>query len=373
MPKKKLTRIILLSAGGVLALVCLYIALTAYRGGEKIAPVDEGGTVAEVAFAPAEIDVVAIDAAPTPAPTAQPGLPQSAVDILVNDRAILAVSDESAAKALLTKLLNVSAVAPEGERFLSAAYECDIRFIPSDGLTPYYDFDTAFNLLFSEPSLIPVTVETERTNAAIGEAAVTTEKNAALYKGARNILQLGAGARQLTRTKRIYVGDEVIAESEPQSETVMEARATIIETGAFKKDNDKKDAGAEGKDAGSLKLRYPMRGTLSSYFGVRDGNMHAGIDIAAKAGTNVTAPAEGVVVYCAERGGYGFTVDIDHGGGFVSRLTHLTDVSCELNERVFAGNGIGKLANEAAEGEKPSLHYELLIDGVPYNPLFYLS
>ena len=63
----------------------------------------------------------------------------------------------------------------------------------------------------------------------------------------------------------------------------------------------------------------------------------------------------------------------DHGDGFVSRLTHLADVTLELNQRVFAGDAVGKLAESERSGKKPRLHYELLVDGVPYNPLYYLE
>jgi len=96
------------------------------------------------------------------------------------------------------------------------------------------------------------------------------------------------------------------------------------------------------------------------------------LEISNSAGTKIVAPGEGVVVYCGERGAYGFVVDIDHGNGFVSRLTHLTDVQVELNQRVFIGDAVGNLA-ESEDGGKPVLHYELIIDGIPYNPLFYID
>ena len=69
---------------------------------------------------------------------------------------------------------------------------------------------------------------------------------------------------------------------------------------------------------------------------------------------------------------YGYVVDIDHGNGFVSRLTHLTNVQVEMNQRVFAGDLIGSLA-EDEDGGKPIFHYELIIDGIPYNPLYYID
>ena len=83
-----------------------------------------------------------------------------------------------------------------------------------------------------------------------------------------------------------------------------------------------------------------MRGQVVHYFGYVNGKMNYGLEISNSAGTNIVAPGEGVVVYCAERGAYGFVVDIDHGNGFVSRLTHLADVQVELNQRVFIGDTV---------------------------------
>ena len=81
---------------------------------------------------------------------------------------------------------------------------------------------------------------------------------------------------------------------------------------------------------------------------------------------------DGVVVFSGFHPQYGYMVDIDHGNGFVSRLTHLSDVQVELNQRVFIGDPVGVLA-EDEDGGKPVMHYELIIDGIPYNPLFYID
>jgi murein DD-endopeptidase MepM/ murein hydrolase activator NlpD len=69
----------------------------------------------------------------------------------------------------------------------------------------------------------------------------------------------------------------------------------------------------------------------------------------------------------AANAGYGFVVDIDHGNGFVSRLTHLSDVQVEMNQRVFLGDTVGTLAADE-DGGNTTFHYELIIVGIPYNP-----
>ena len=162
----------------------------------------------------------------------------------------------------------------------------------------------------------------------------------------------------------------------PVTTTLREARATILRTGTYtKKDTSGSPdrlEGPEGKSKGSLKLAYPMRGQLTGYFGYTDGKMNYGLNIMNMPGTNIVAPGEGVVIYCSERGAYGFVVDIDHGNGFVSRLTHLKDVQVEMNQRVFQGDKVGTLA-EDEDGDKATFHYEVIVDGIPYNPLYYID
>lgn len=372
--KKKNTAFLFLLAGVLVLAPCMYLAGTAYAGGELKPDPEEAARLAvqeqEIDMALARIDIIQMEAAPTPSPTPQPGQPGTAVDIVVNGTPVVSLSDEAAARALLTKYLNVMAVAPQGETFLYAGYEQEIKILTAQGEAPYYDFDTAFQLLFSEPDLIPVTVKTLKREAGTGSAGLNTEKNEHLYEGERRILQLGAGERTVTSTELTYVGDALFSTGEPVTEKVMAARGTLVQTGKFDSSGEKKDAGKKHKDT-EIPFSYPMRGRVTAYYGVIDETFHRGLDIKADKGTKVTAPAEGVVIFCGERGDYGFVVDIDHGEGFVSRLTHLTEVDLELNQRVFAKDLIGKL-KEAEEGET-HLHYELLLDGIPTNPLFYLK
>jgi len=74
---------------------------------------------------------------------------------------------------------------------------------------------------------------------------------------------------------------------------------------------------------------WPVRGYLSAGFGNRidpftgQPDFHPGIDISTPQGTKIVAPADGVVISCAVRGGYGNALIIDHGFGLVTRFAHL--------------------------------------------------
>lgn len=121
----------------------------------------------------------------------------------------------------------------------------------------------------------------------------------------------------------------------------------------------------------------PVEGArLSSVFGRRThpvyGNvrMHTGVDFAAARGTPVQATAPGRVSFIGRRGGYGRVVEIAHGSDTVTRYAHLSAVPDDLEQgqRVMAGDVIGQVgATGTATG--PNLHYEVLVDGRPTDPL----
>lgn len=121
----------------------------------------------------------------------------------------------------------------------------------------------------------------------------------------------------------------------------------------------------------------PVEGArLSSVFGRRThpvyGNvrMHTGVDFAAARGTPVQATAPGRVSFIGSRGGYGRVVEIAHGSDTKTRYAHLSAVTegLEKGQRVAAGDTIGRVgATGTATG--PNLHYEVLVDGRPTDPL----
>ena len=53
---------------------------------------------------------------------------------------------------------------------------------------------------------------------------------------------------------------------------------------------------------------------------------HKGMDIVADAGAEIVAPADGVVSYAGRNGGYGKTVDLSHGYGYVTRYAHMSEI-----------------------------------------------
>jgi len=84
---------------------------------------------------------------------------------------------------------------------------------------------------------------------------------------------------------------------------------------------------------------WPVRGYLSSNFGNRTDpftgqfDFHPGIDISTPIGTQVHAPADGVVVSCGVKGAYGNAIVIDHGYSVVTRYAHLSSFGVKPGQR----------------------------------------
>ncbi|MFT3917664.1 MAG: M23 family metallopeptidase [Anaeromyxobacteraceae bacterium] len=106
-------------------------------------------------------------------------------------------------------------------------------------------------------------------------------------------------------------------------------------------------------------------------FGVRDGERHDGIDVAAAAGSPVLAAADGVVLWVGAQAGYGQLVIVRHASGLLTLYAHVQDISARDGERVRRGEPIAKVGRGEGTGA-PQLHFEVREGTRPRNPLLYL-
>ena len=95
---------------------------------------------------------------------------------------------------------------------------------------------------------------------------------------------------------------------------------------------------------------WPVRGRITGFYGSQriyngePGRPHYGIDIAAPAGTTVTAPAPGVVTVAHPDMYFsGGTVLLDHGHGLSSAFLHLRSLTVEKGDRLEQGEAIGEV------------------------------
>jgi len=122
---------------------------------------------------------------------------------------------------------------------------------------------------------------------------------------------------------------------------------------------------------GRASLGWPLSGPILSGFGMRWGRIHTGLDIGSGYGTPVGAASSGTVIRAGWYGGYGRTVDIDHGNGVVTRYAHLASISVGIGEVVGRGEVVGTVGS-SGHAYGPHLHFEVIVNGEPRNPLNYL-
>jgi murein DD-endopeptidase MepM/ murein hydrolase activator NlpD len=118
-------------------------------------------------------------------------------------------------------------------------------------------------------------------------------------------------------------------------------------------------------------------GYISSRFGKRTDPftgrqaVHKGIDFAGPAGSDVIAVASGLVVWSGKRSGFGQLIEVDHGNGLVTRYAHNADNLVSVGDMVKRGQVIARMG-KTGRATGPNLHFEVLRNGHPVDPLPYI-
>lgn len=114
---------------------------------------------------------------------------------------------------------------------------------------------------------------------------------------------------------------------------------------------------------------------VSGHYGDNGGirqRAHRGTDFAARVGTPVRAPADGVVLAATaqypEGPQYGTVVVLDHGNGWQSLFAHLDSTPVQPGQRVRRGELIAR-SGRSGRVTGPHLHMELLFNGERVDPL----
>ncbi|HCW51563.1 MAG TPA: peptidase M23, partial [Clostridiales bacterium] len=102
------------------------------------------------------------------------------------------------------------------------------------------------------------------------------------------------------------------------------------------------------------------------------GRFHHGIDIGAPYGSYIRAARAGRVVFAGWKGGYGYTVILDHGDGVTTLYAHTSRLLVRYGQWVETGQVIAKVGS-TGYSTGPHLHFEVRVNGVSVNPLFILN
>ena len=125
------------------------------------------------------------------------------------------------------------------------------------------------------------------------------------------------------------------------------------------------------------KIPIPVNGIKIRGYGKSDGlgGVEKGVSIATRAGAQVTAPADGWVVYAGPFRSYGQLLILNAGGGYHILLAGMARISVDLGQFVLAGEPVAVMGNGshvaailAAGSSQPVLYVEFRKDGSPVDP-----
>lgn len=226
----------------------------------------------------------------------------------------------------------------------------------------YLQIGQELRLSDKEPLINVVCVFEEVLEERI-EAPVEIRRNDKLAQGKSKIIQEGEeGLKRVTyrvvkrngvENKRIVLSEEVVKEPVPR---IVEKGTRVL---------------VASRNFGGGRLAKPSAGVVTSPFGMRWGRMHTGVDFGAPYGSAVVAAEDGKVIRAGWFGGYGLCIDISHGNGMVTRYAHLSRINVKVGDQVQKRQVIGAVGN-TGNSRGPHLHFEVIINGRPQNPMNYL-
>jgi len=271
-----------------------------------------------------------------------------------------------------TKNEEVTYTVKEGDTWSEIADAHDMTSTELLAMNPGFNVDKlsigeVLTLSAAVPYLTLTVTERERYVESIPYDIEYTD-SAYLYVGDTQVLSAGADGSADVVANVTYVNGEetertvlsyvalVNPTTEKQARGTKE-RPTWIATGTF---------------------RWPCSGNVTSRFGYRNlsysyaSKYHKGIDIANRMGTAIGAADGGTVVYAGWMSGYGYLVEIDHGNGYVTYYGHNSSLLVSVGQHVYKGQQIARMGS-TGNSTGNHCHFEVRYNGVPKNPLNYLS
>ena len=229
-----------------------------------------------------------------------------------------------------------------------------------------------------------INTKVKRLSETTVKETVKNEKTNQMEKLQRIIKILGEETESIKNTRTIKIRDN-IAEIDIKKDMKNISAAGI---GSFKGKvreniniNEKNRANNQNIQTENIKRKkfveilWPVKsGRITSKFGNRNHpvlksvKFHRGVDIAVSIGTPVHSGIKGKVTFAGRKGNYGNLVEIEGNDGIKVRYAHLNSIDVVTGQKVSDGEKVAETGNTGMS-TGPHLHYEIIIDENPVNPL----
>jgi len=188
------------------------------------------------------------------------------------------------------------------------------------------------------------------------------QKNETLWRICKTYkvsIQEVAELNNIKNPSRIKVGDKIFIPGAGQ----------LLKVKASQKDNEEIHPGVTIKKGMFI---WPVKGPVTTQFGINNGFKNDGIDIAVASGTQVAASYEGQVVFSSELKGYGKTIIIQHRDKYATVYANNKTNLAKKGESVKTGQVIATTGGTGEGNSAPHLHFQIREHNQARNPLFYL-
>lgn len=237
----------------------------------------------------------------------------------------------------------------------------------------YQEVTTEFSKVLSREDAVKKIVDSNDKNLLVQVVIKSKEKNVAetpqdtvilssneLYLGDVKVVKGSVGKAEFEK-EVIYVNKEKTDSKVIKEDILVGSKSNVIYKG-------NKNPIADG----IAFLQKPSRGVITSNYGARWGEVHHGIDIAAKIGDPIGAALDGMVVEAGYNNIYGNTIMINHGNGIETVYGHSSKLLVKVGDEVKKGDIIA-LAGSTGRSTGPHIHFELRNNGIALNPISYLK
>ncbi len=128
---------------------------------------------------------------------------------------------------------------------------------------------------------------------------------------------------------------------------------------------------------GSMAWPTPGYTTITSGYGWRmcpfhGKEFHGAIDIAASGGSSIVASASGTVISAGYNGGFGNSVQVDHGGGLITMYNHCSSIGVSVGDSVEKGQTIAQVGSTGSSTGN-HLDFRVFKNGSTVSPMGYLN